>query len=83
MNDVLILKGDGLNSEIETKFAFEEVGLKTQLIDVGDLINRPSILQEFRVFVIPGGFSYADELGGGKILAKKLEKGLGLSLIHI
>lgn len=69
----LILAGLGLNCEDETAQAFELCGAKVQLRHVNDLIAAPKQLQQFQIFVIPGGFSFGDQLGAGLALARKLE----------
>lgn len=73
----LILAGDGINCEKESHYACKTVGFKTQTVHINDLLKNPEIyFQDLRLLVLPGGFSFADELGSGKVLALKLKYGL-------
>ncbi|MFH1608480.1 MAG: phosphoribosylformylglycinamidine synthase subunit PurQ, partial [Patescibacteria group bacterium] len=42
----IILSGYGLNCEEETKFVFERVGGKVDIVHINDLIAKPNILSE-------------------------------------
>src|SRR5579883_1952439 len=74
----IVLAGDGINCEKETKAALDEAGFRAEILHVNDfLANKGEVLEEAKLFVVPGGFSFGDELGSGKILALKLKHGLG------
>ncbi|MFA5750728.1 MAG: phosphoribosylformylglycinamidine synthase I [Candidatus Paceibacterota bacterium] len=73
---VLVLSGYGLNCEEETKFAFDSVGGKTDIIHLNDLIAIPKILFDYDILVFPGGFSYGDDIGSGKAYANKFRNHL-------
>ena len=75
-----ILSGDGINCHVETAAACADAGFETRLIHVNDLLKVPSWLGDCDLFVLPGGFSFGDELGSGKILALKLKFGLKAEL---
>ncbi len=81
MRSVLILTGDGINSENELARAFSEQGAKVTKVHINSFLKHPKILQDHGVLAIPGGFSFGDELKSGKILAEKLRDTLleGLS----
>lgn len=73
----LVLAGDGINCEIETAAAAREAGFATQIVHVNDLLAaKGAPLAEAKLLLLPGGFSFGDELGSGKILALKLKHGL-------
>ncbi|RLA63367.1 MAG: phosphoribosylformylglycinamidine synthase subunit PurQ [Epsilonproteobacteria bacterium] len=72
----LILSGDGINCERETAWAFKEAGGVPTIVHINDLLERPSLLNEFQGMAIPGGFSFGDELGSGQVLALKIKHGL-------
>ena len=74
---VLILSGDGINCERESARAFEEAGGLAHIIHINELLAQPSLLLDFSIFCIPGGFSFGDELRSGKILAEKIRSQLG------
>lgn len=74
--NILILKGDGLNCENETSFAFRKNGGVAREIHINDLLDSPSTLFDYDIFVIPGGFSFGDDLGAARVLSIKLKHGL-------
>ncbi|MCR4325474.1 MAG: phosphoribosylformylglycinamidine synthase subunit PurQ [Patescibacteria group bacterium] len=77
---VLIFSGYGLNTEDETKTAFEIAGASADIIHINDVISRPSLLKKAQIAVVPGGFSYGDDTGGGKAYGNKLKQHLGDAL---
>ncbi len=70
---VLILTGEGINAEIEMQRAFQLSGAKTTLLNITEWKKYPARILDFHILVIPGGFSYADELGSGHILALEIQ----------
>jgi len=77
---VLILRTAGTNCDQETKFAFERAKASVDLLHVNALVANPSQLNEYAIFVLPGGFSYGDDLGAGRVLANELKMKLGETL---
>ena len=73
---VLVLSGDGVNCERESASAFEEAGGLTTILHVNGLLENPKLLLDYRIFCLPGGFSFGDELRSGKILAEKMRSKL-------
>jgi phosphoribosylformylglycinamidine synthase len=77
----LVLSGDGINCEVETAAAARESGFDAAVTHVNDFLKSEGrALAETRLLVVPGGFSFGDELGSGKILALKLKHGVGRAL---
>ncbi len=74
---VLILRAPGANCDLETQFAFELAGALPQRIHINRLRERPALLHDFQILVIPGGFTYGDDVAAGKILACQLSHFLG------
>lgn len=73
----LILTGFGINCENETAHAFRLAGAETVFVHLNDLVAEPARLQQFHILAIPGGFSFGDDVGSGKILANRLRFKLG------
>jgi phosphoribosylformylglycinamidine synthase I len=73
----LILTGFGINCDMETAGAFERVGAVAHRVHLNDLIAEPSMLAAQDIFAIPGGFSFGDHVGSGRILANRLRYTLG------
>lgn len=69
---VLVLRTAGTNCDYETQFAFQQAGAQAERVHVNRLAERPDLLHEHSILVIPGGFSYGDDLGAGRILANEL-----------
>ncbi len=74
---VIIFSGHGLNTEDETKTAFESVGATADIIHINDIIARPAILDTAQIIVFPGGFSYGDDTGSGKAYGNRVKQHLG------
>ena|SRR3989338_5309020 len=73
---VIVLAGYGLNCEEETKFAFDIVGGKADIVHINDLIADPKQLSKYHIMAFPGGFSYGDDTGSGKAYANKIKNHL-------
>ena len=73
----LILRAPGTNCDVESAFAFEKAGAQVDLIHVNGLIRRRRLLSDYRIMVIPGGFTYGDDISAGRILANELRLKLG------
>ena len=68
----VILYAPGTNCHEETAAAIELAGGEAELVLLKDLIDRRTKLDDFEAAVIPGGFSYGDHLGAGRIFATML-----------
>lgn len=67
-----ILYSPGTNCHEETAAAIELAGGKAELVLLKDLIDGHSRLGDFQAAIVPGGFSYGDHLGAGRIFATML-----------
>jgi phosphoribosylformylglycinamidine synthase len=70
---VLILYANGTNRERDVAFAFELAGAVPEVVHINQLRNKQKHWADYQILVIPGGFSYADTLGAGKLFALALE----------
>src|SRR5579883_615859 len=77
---VLILRAPGTNCDAETQFAFEKAGAVAERLHIRRLRERPTALMRYQILVLPGGFTYGDDVAAGKILANQLQHFLGESL---
>jgi phosphoribosylformylglycinamidine synthase len=68
----LVLRSAGTNCDLETQCALTLAGFDAQRLHVFRLIEDPSALQGAQMLVIPGGFSYGDDVAAGKILANQM-----------
>lgn len=76
----LVLRAPGINCDRETAHACRLAGFATDLVHINQLIKEPQHLLDYHLLVIPGGFSYGDDLGAGTLLAKNLTIHLGAQL---
>ena len=74
---VIIFSGYGLNTEDETKAAFELAGATADIIHINDVIANPATLKKAQILVVPGGFSYGDDTGAGKAYGNRVKQHLG------
>ena len=68
----LVLRAAGTNCDRETQYALELAGFEASRVHVFRLMEDPAALKEYQFLVIPGGFSYGDDVAAGKILANQM-----------
>ena len=68
----LILFAPGTNRDGDVAAALELAGADSQIVPLKTLRESSVNWQSYQMLVIPGGFSYADALGAGKLLALDL-----------
>ncbi len=66
---ILILHARGTNRDREAAWACERAGGAPEIVHVNQLIGGQRRLMDYRMLVLPGGFSYGDDLGAGKLWA--------------
>jgi len=71
--NILILRAPGTNCDQETGYAFELAGGNVDYVHINELLKVPKILQQYQILCLPGGFSYGDDIGAGRILASQLQ----------
>lgn len=69
----LVLAGFGLNAEAELAYAFTLGGADVDIVHFSDIASGAKKLSNYQIFAIPGGWSFADDIGGGRVLANKLK----------
>jgi phosphoribosylformylglycinamidine synthase len=74
---VLVIRAPGTNRDGEAVFAFEKAGAEVTLSHVNQLIRGECNLFDYQIFVIPGGFSYGDDIASGRVLANELKLKFG------
>lgn len=70
--NALILFAPGTNRDGDVAHALTLAGAASQIIPLTTLRENKTDWSAFQMLVIPGGFSYADALGAGKLLALDL-----------
>ena len=75
-----VLTGFGINADDELVSAFALAGSRAVKVHVKDRIASPGSLQDYDILALPGGFSYGDHLGSGRVFAGLLKHHLKDSL---
>ena len=65
---IVVIRAPGTNCDQETGYAFERFGAQIVHMHVNALLAAPRQLGSVHGLVIPGGFSYGDDLGAGTVL---------------
>lgn len=69
---VLILRAAGTNCDLETENAFKAVGAAPERVHISEIKSGKAKLMSYDILVIPGGFSYGDDVAAGRILANQV-----------
>ena len=70
---VLILHANGTNRDWDAVQAIELAGGQADIVHINQLRNHEKNWKDYQMLVLPGGFSYADALGAGKLVALDLK----------
>jgi phosphoribosylformylglycinamidine (FGAM) synthase-like amidotransferase family enzyme len=73
---VNILYFPGTNCHRETESAFRQAGAICNVITLSDLLSGRSQLDSADILCLPGGFSFGDHLGAGRVAALSLRRPL-------
>lgn len=71
---VIVVRSPGANCDIETAHAFEKVGAVAKRVHINELTSGRDSIFNYDILAIPGGFSYGDDIAGGKILSVHMNK---------
>jgi len=71
--NALVLFATGTNRDHDVALALELAGARPEIVPLNRLRNAERRWQDYQMLVLPGGFSYADALGAGKLLALDLQ----------
>ncbi|HXF70870.1 MAG TPA: phosphoribosylformylglycinamidine synthase I, partial [Thermoflexus sp.] len=77
---VLILQAPGTNRDREAALACEQAGGEPEIVPLSRLLRGERDLMDYAMLVLPGGFSYGDDLGAGSLWALDLRLRLGEAL---
>jgi phosphoribosylformylglycinamidine synthase len=71
----LVLRAAGSNCDLETAHALTLAGAEAHRVHVNRLLERgDAALDGVDLLALPGGFTYGDDLGAGRILGLRLER---------
>lgn len=80
----LMVTGFGINCNYETGYALSMPGIEMEVdaCHLNDLIADPTRLDKAHLFVLPGGFSYGDHIGSGRVLGNRLKARAGEAILR-
>ncbi|MBW2589694.1 MAG: phosphoribosylformylglycinamidine synthase I [Deltaproteobacteria bacterium] len=78
----LILTGYGLNCDNETAYAFELAGAQVTRVHINSLVDGSVVLDDFKIMVFGGGFSWGDDHGAGVIQAVRMKTNIGENILE-
>lgn len=73
----LIVHAAGTNRDHDVAHALELAGAEPQIVHINALRDGSARLLDSQMMVLPGGFSYGDDLGAGRLWAVALRSRLG------
>lgn len=73
---VLILHANGTNRDRDAALACQLAGGEPEIVHVNQLLKGERKLLDYHMLVVPGGFSYGDDLGAGVLWALDLRERL-------
>jgi phosphoribosylformylglycinamidine synthase len=73
---VFILRAPGTNCDMETGGAFQKAGALSDAFHINEWISNPSLIHQYQVLALPGGFSYGDDIGSGTVLGNEITRRL-------
>lgn len=76
----IVLRTAGINCDGETVRALELAGARVELVHLHALLRATSRLDDAVLVVIPGGFSYGDDVAAGRVFGLELRHGLAESI---
>lgn len=68
----LIMHANGSNRDHDAALALTLAGAEPEIVHLNQLASREKSLSDYQILVIPGGFSYGDDLGAGQLWATDL-----------
>ena len=69
---VMILHANGSNRDRDAALAVKMSGGNPEIVHVNQLMDGDKKLEDYAVLIVPGGFSYGDDLGAGVLWALDL-----------
>ena len=69
---VAVLFGFGINCDHETAAVFNLVGGDAERVHVNHFVSGTRSLEDFEILAVPGGFSFGDHLGSGRLMGNRM-----------
>ncbi len=69
----LVLTGFGINCEEEMASAYQSPNTTVKILHLNELFLGKYSIHDFDILNFPGGFSFGDDIGSGKVLVNKIK----------
>ena len=69
---MLILHANGTNRDHEAALACEIAGGEPEIVHINQLMSGERQVLDYQMLILPGGFSYGDDLGAGVLWALRI-----------
>lgn len=69
---ILIIHANGSNRDRDVAWACELAGGQADIVHINQIASGDFQMRDYQMLVLPGGFSYGDDLGAGKLWALAL-----------
>jgi len=70
---VLILHANGSNRDRDAALACTLAGGEPEIAHMNEILSGKKQMRDYHMLIVPGGFSYGDDLGAGKLWALNLQ----------
>lgn len=70
---VLILHANGSNRDRDAALACTLAGGEPEIAHMNEILSGKKTMRDYHMLIVPGGFSYGDDLGAGKLWALNLQ----------
>lgn len=70
---VLVLLAAGINRDKDAQDAFTLADAEAERVHINDIADGKKRLSDYQILMLPGGFSFGDDIASGKVLANKLK----------
>jgi phosphoribosylformylglycinamidine synthase subunit PurQ / glutaminase len=67
-----VLRTSGTNCDFEAQYALETAGAIAERLHVSEIIASPDKLDAYSILILPGGFSYGDDIAAGRVHANEI-----------
>jgi phosphoribosylformylglycinamidine synthase subunit PurQ / glutaminase len=74
---ILVMRVAGTNCDRETEWAFMLAGGLPERVHINRIKRGEVRMKDYQALVIPGGFSYGDDISAGRVLANEIKYNIG------
>ncbi|MCA9282651.1 MAG: phosphoribosylformylglycinamidine synthase I [Phycisphaeraceae bacterium] len=72
----IVIRSAGINCDAEMVRGFELAGARVDLVHLDRVMSEPGMLKKYDLIGFPGGFSYGDDIGAGRVFGTRVREHL-------